>query len=198
MMLSMFSKHRLEALSDGIFAIVMTLLVLDLKVPEGLLPKHFGIMLAQQWVSFLITFTIAAIFWTLQHRVFDIIDDMHQKTLVPTFIFLGFVSVLPFSTSLLGHRLKEAVSFQVYYGNTFLIAAALLAKLLLAKHLGAVRESIQFQVLRMRLSSMCIVMMGGFIAAFFVPVRWTWIVAAGLGIAAKRIRANYATKLATA
>lgn len=186
----MFNKHRLEALSDGIFAIVMTLLVLDLKVPDGPLPPHFATMLAQQWVSFVITFTIAAIFWTLQHRVFGLIHDVHQKTLVPTFLFLGFVSVLPFSTSLLGH-LREGTSFMVYYANQFLIAVALTIKMEMATRLGEVKPTMESQALRIRLYAMCLVMGVGALGAKFLPLQWVYIPPLFLGIASKRFRKYY-------
>ena len=194
----MFSKHRLEALSDGIFAIVMTLLVLDLKVPEGVLPQHFASALAQQWVSFLITFTIAAIFWTMQHRVFALVDDIHQKTLIPTFIFLGFVSVLPFSTSLLGHRLREPMSFLVYYANQFLIATSLAVKMEVAMRQGAVTPSKESRLLRLRLYSMAGVMAAGAVGASFLPIQWIWVPPLVLGLLAKRFRAYKEARMSEA
>ncbi len=55
----MFSKRRIEALSDGVFAIAMTLLILDLKVPLDTPPGQLGAALLHDvasWVSFMVTF----------------------------------------------------------------------------------------------------------------------------------------------
>ena len=95
----MFSKHRIEALSDAIFAIVMTLLVLDLKVPETIGPGGLLHALAADratWASFFLTFLLASVFWVLQHQVFDLLEAISHQTLIPTFVFLGFVTILPF------------------------------------------------------------------------------------------------------
>ena len=76
----MFTKNRIEALSDGVFAITMTLLVLDLKVPDATAPSLLGAAIrhgGHAWFSFLVTFCIASIFWTLQHRVFDLMERVN-------------------------------------------------------------------------------------------------------------------------
>ena len=132
----MFSKHRLEALSDGVFAIAMTLLVLDIKVPVGVAKGQLGEALAKDahgWISFAITFFIASVFWTFQHRLFELLEGVSQKMLVPTFVFLAFVSVLPFSTSLWGRHISEPLALLIYFGNQFAIAVALTVKLELAR-----------------------------------------------------------------
>ena len=102
----MFTKNRIEALSDGVFAITMTLLVLDLKIPEGTSPLQLGAAVrhgGHAWFSFVVTFVIACIFWTLPHRIFDLMEHMSHETLIPSFIFLFFVAILPFSTHILGN-----------------------------------------------------------------------------------------------
>ena len=68
----MVGKTRIEALSDALFAIVMTLLILEIKVPIGVPPYQLAAELAKDapsWVSFAITFLLASIFWVDQHRV---------------------------------------------------------------------------------------------------------------------------------
>ena len=79
-----FSKHRVSALSDGIFSIAMTLLVLDLKPPVNV--PHGQLWAALQrdssaWGSFILTFAIAAKFWRLQHRVLDQLELRGQSHL---------------------------------------------------------------------------------------------------------------------
>ena len=181
----MFSKHRLEALSDGIFAIVMTLLVLDLKFPDGPLPKHFAIHFAGQCVSFVITFIIAAIFWTLQHRIFALVEDIHMKTLVPTFVFLGLISVLPFSTALLGQHVDQHYPFIVYYTHALFIALALTLKLLMLGRVKPPSDPVEYELLKLRLFIMCFIM--GVLAVASIFLRGAALgMAAGAGALASR------------
>ena len=107
-------KHRIEALSDGIFAIAMTLLILDIKVPGEIAPGGLGHAIAHEgheWISFLVTFVIASTFWVAQHRVFDLLEEIRTESLVLTFVTLGFVTVLPFTTSVWGHHIAESLAF---------------------------------------------------------------------------------------
>lgn len=128
----MFSKHRVEALSDGIFAIAMTLLILDIKVPatgEGPLSAALR-KDAAAWVSFAISFFLAAVFWMHQHRVFDIAAKWSKANLLLTFLFLGFVCTLPFSTSLWGHHLHDPLAMTIYFSNQCALALVLLVQVL--------------------------------------------------------------------
>ena len=191
----MFNKHRLEALSDGIFAIVMTLLVLDLKIPEGVLPQHFAMHLTQEFLSFFITFAIASIFWTLQHRVFGLVDGVDRRLMIPTFLFLGFVSLLPFSSSLLGHRPGVPASFIVYYGNLLLVASSLTLKLTLAVRDGRIKPGPECDAVRTRLYTMCFVMVTGILSSIFLPISVVWVLPAALGILFRRLRKRKEDKL---
>lgn len=126
------SKHRIEALSDGIFAIVVTLLVLELRPPA--LPRHApnaailrGLSeLAMPLFSFFVTFALASIFWLLHHITFHYIDHVNRRLLLIDLAFLMFASLLPFSTSMLGRfHLVAAVPQVIYFSNQFAIALAL-------------------------------------------------------------------------
>lgn len=129
----MFAKHRVEALSDGIFAIAMTLLILDIKVPlggEGPLGAALRKDVAS-WISFAVSFMLAGVFWMHQHRVFEIAAKWSKANLVLTFLFLAFVCTLPFSTSLWGHHLKDPLAMSIYYANQFALALLLLIQVLI-------------------------------------------------------------------
>lgn len=101
-------KHRIEALNDGIYAVAMTLLVLELKLPEAreavtesalagsllhLIPKFF---------AWLISFFILAIFWFSHQRAFHYVRAVDRKLLWINVIALAFASLLPFSSALVG------------------------------------------------------------------------------------------------
>ena len=187
----MFSKHRIEALSDAIFAIVMTLLVLDLKVPADIGSGGLLHALSQEqatWWSFFLTFLLASVFWTLQHQVFDLLHGISHKTLAPTFVFLGFVTILPFSTALLGNH-PEPLSFALYFGNQFAIAASLVAKLEISSLLHHVHQVHALKVMRVRLYSMTVIMAGSVFSPLLLPRRRMWIVPIGLTLAARALRA---------
>ncbi|HEY4358192.1 MAG TPA: TMEM175 family protein [Acidobacteriaceae bacterium] len=195
----MYSKHRLEALSDGIFAIAMTLLVLELKVPGHVAQGELGHVLKQDshaWVSFVVTFAIASVFWTLQHRVFDAVEGYGPQTMVPTFFFLGLVSVLPFSTSLWGQHLGEPLAFFLYFLNQFAIAAALTIKLELARSYGHLHPGADIRILRFRLWTMVISMGAAALGAWFLPSRYMGIAPALCGAVLGRIRRHLARKYA--
>ena len=79
----MYSKQRIEILSDGIFAIVMTLLVLDVKVPVDVPSGHLWQALQMEghlWASYLVTFVLAAYYWTIQHRLLNLIERMEPRS----------------------------------------------------------------------------------------------------------------------
>ena len=192
----MFSKHRLEGLSDAIFAIVKTLLVLDLKVPENVAAGGLLHALAHDsatWGSFVLTFVLAAIFWTLQHQVFDLLDGITHGTLIPTFIFLGFIAILPFSTALLGHH-PEPLSFLLYFLNQFAIAASLAVKLEVSRALNHVHAGFAMNTMRARLYSMCVIMGGSVLAPVVLSSRRMWLVPLVLVFGTRMVRYRLARR----
>ncbi|MDO9538741.1 MAG: TMEM175 family protein [Methanocalculus sp.] len=98
-----FPKNRLEALTDGMFAIAMTILVLGIEVPAtstypdavslvlGLLPELYHYALA---------FGMLMILWVVHHRQFGVVDHIDSTILWLSGISLLFIALIPFSTSL--------------------------------------------------------------------------------------------------
>ncbi len=187
----MFSKHRLEALSDAVFAIAMTLLILDLKVPTELGTDTLGAALrhkGHEWISFAVTFGIASLFWVLQHRVFELLENVGGGSTVLTFVFLGFVTTLPFSTALWGHHISQPLASVLYFGNQFLIALTLAAKLELARRQRHVRVGKDLAHLRLRLWVMCGVQGTACLAAVLLPIQYLSIFPLAFTIVGKRLR----------
>ncbi len=122
---------RLEAFSDGVFAIAITLLVLDLHVPpinDG--PEAPGLLsqLLQDWpvyLAFLISFLTILIMWINHHRLFTAIRRTDHALLVLNGLLLLGVTVVPFPTKLvaefLGHR-DQTIAVMVYNGTFVMIA----------------------------------------------------------------------------
>jgi uncharacterized membrane protein len=143
-----FSKVRLETLCDGIFAIAMTLLVLELKPPE--LPRQTAsaeILHALRehglvFIGFVLSFLLAGQFWILHHISFNYLRQANRTLAMLTIPFLMFVSLLPFSTSMLtAFGLRNPVGLAFYLGNQFMLAALLATQWLTAKRQGLLTES---------------------------------------------------------
>ncbi len=131
----LWSKHRVEALTDGIFAVAMTLLVIDLKVP-GPHTLHSTHELAQaladlvpKAVSWIISFFVLAIFWVSHHRLFHYVRYVDAGLLWRNLFQLAFVSLMPFSASLLGEFPAEAIAQFAYNGNMVMLGLLSLVKL---------------------------------------------------------------------
>jgi uncharacterized membrane protein len=106
--LSSMPKNRLEALVDAIFAVAMTLLVLDVKIPQGLQLNTEAALQATLWSQFsnfriyLISFVMLGMFWVAHHLQFHIVRSVDRVVLWINLLFMLGVTMVPFSTSLLG------------------------------------------------------------------------------------------------
>lgn len=121
--------ERLVAFSDGVFAIAITLLVLNLVPPQvqhGLLPA-----LGREWpryLGYVTSFIIIGILWANHHHIFIHITRANHTLLIINVIFLLWVAVLPFPTALLANYLANPVERRtvvVIYAATFLVGAVL-------------------------------------------------------------------------
>jgi uncharacterized membrane protein len=134
----LLSKGRMEALTDGIFAIAMTLLVLELKVPD--LPKSVNATEllhrigeeGPSFFSFLISFLYCGLLWVMHHLAMHFVRHLQIALVWLNLLFLMSISVMPFSCGLLGHFLRNPVAQEIYFGNMFVAAALLAAQWLVA------------------------------------------------------------------
>jgi uncharacterized membrane protein len=104
--LSSLRTSRIEALSDGIFAIAMTLLILQIEVPDlhGSQVEELRLLL-RLWPRFLsygVGFTVLGVYWMGQHIQFHLIRRADQALLWLTMLFLMLVAAIPFSAKLIG------------------------------------------------------------------------------------------------
>lgn len=104
------SKDRVESFSDGVFAIVMTLLVLELHVPEIADRASFGqyaaamTPLIPKFVSFVLSFVMASIYWVNHHYFFRHLRSVPLGLVWLNNLFLLSICFLPFPTAFLGDR----------------------------------------------------------------------------------------------
>ena len=132
------SKNRIESLTDGIFAVVMTLLVLDISIPQ-IASSHYNVgsvaaetelvkRLFDLWpkiLGFGISFIILAIYWMAHHRQFHYIKHLDRTLVWINIVFLMAACLLPFSTSLLAEYREQEISILVYGGNSIIIGSLL-------------------------------------------------------------------------
>jgi uncharacterized membrane protein len=177
------SKSRIEALSDGVFAIAMTLLVLKLEVPAVMHHDTDQAMLQQllslknEFFTYVVTFLIAGRFWYLHHLTFHFIRHVNAVLLSVNLTFLMFVSLLPFSSGLMSHLFVHPVSQLFYFGNQLAIALWLDLHWWYASRSGvidAADEPEEAKRLGFRLSMITMVFSACFITAIFLPA-YSWV-----------------------
>ncbi len=140
------SLERLAALSDGIFAVAMTLLVLDLHVPvSNAINSERGlwsalIILAPRLLTYSMSFLTLGIFWTGQQTQLNHFVRSDRNL---TWIHLGFllaVTLTPFSTGLLASFITYRIALVVYWLNILLLGIALFCGLRYAGLAGLVKD----------------------------------------------------------
>jgi uncharacterized membrane protein len=121
------SPARLQALADGVFAIVMTLLVLELGVggiAKTANNKEVIRGLLEMWPKFLIyglSFLILGVFWVIHHTLFDAIRRYDTTLIWLNILFLMLITLIPFSTALFGEFGTMQITALIYGINMFLI-----------------------------------------------------------------------------
>ncbi len=124
------SKHRIEALSDGIFAFAMTLLVLDVKLPHhptveaGQLAPTL-LALWPKFASYITSFVVLGVFWVAHHGYIHFLKRTDRWLLWCNLLFLMVVVFVPFSTDLLGDYPRERVAVIIYGANIMALGLSL-------------------------------------------------------------------------
>jgi len=125
-----FEKNRLEALIDGIYAVALTLLVLDIKLPDGEsyasndalwarlleLERHFAI--------YVISFVVIGMYWISHHIQFHFIRYTDRRLIWINMLYLLLISFVPFATDLMGDH-KDLILPCEIYGFTLLLLSGM-------------------------------------------------------------------------
>jgi uncharacterized membrane protein len=142
------SLERLAALSDGIFAVGMTLLVLDLRVPvsdaihihsEQNLWGHL-VPLAPSFVTYFMSFLTLGIFWVGQQTQLSLFARSDRNLAWIHLAFLLAVTLTPFSTALLSAFITYRIALVAYWLNILLLGAVLLGSWKYAERAGLVKD----------------------------------------------------------
>ena len=131
---SYWSTGRTEAFSDGVFAIAITLLILEVNVPETAFDNLWqGI--ADQWPSYLAyatSFITIGGIWLAHHGIFRRLQYANQRLMVINLLLLMVVSFLPFPTKLMAEAIHQSDAERaavIFYGATLLVISSLLSAL---------------------------------------------------------------------
>ena len=108
-------KIRLETFTDGVFAIIITIMVLELKIPHGsdlaaLLPlKH-------TFYSYLLSFFFLSLYWIAHHHMFQAVDKINGQVIWANLNLLFWLSLIPFATGFMGDNDFASIPL-AFYGS---------------------------------------------------------------------------------
>lgn len=111
---------RIVAFSDGVFAIAITLLVLNLNVPEHIPGDDLNDVLwdqRQDLLAYVISFAVIGRFWILHHRFFSSVVGFDGRLLSLNLFYLGWIALLPFSSQVLGDHGGDSAAIVLYAIN---------------------------------------------------------------------------------
>lgn len=121
---------RVEAFSDGVIAIIVTLLIFEVRLPDvgpnassDEMLRAFG-SIAPKIASFAVSFFTVAIFWVNHHMFFAGVSHTDWKLLWANNLLLFFLAIVPFTTAVLGDHLGQPIAVAVYALNLGLAGAA--------------------------------------------------------------------------
>ncbi len=135
---------RIVAFSDGVFAIAITLLVLQLEVPEGVRHHDLTQALLEQWqdvFAYGLSFAVIGRFWVVHHRFFGDVTGFDEQMIRLNLFYLAWVVLIPFSSAVLGdHGGDEAavILYSINLAGVILSGAWLFAD---AQRAGLTREA---------------------------------------------------------
>ena len=142
------TKGRLEALSDGIFAFAMTLLVIGLNLPDkatvvqsNVFAFHFLISLFSDFFHYVLAFLILGAFWLSQHQQFHSVKVPDKVFTWINLVTLMFVALLPFSTSFSGDFPGASVGAMVFEANLFALGMGMSTQWWYATKSGRLTET---------------------------------------------------------
>jgi uncharacterized membrane protein len=124
----MFPKARLDALHDGIFSVAMTLLVLDVRLPDDFSPAndseflHGLLRLWPKFLPYVLSFGVLGLRWLAGIQVRSKAEYVNREYVNWWLLYLLLITFVPFSTIMIGRYAHLAPTTWLYAGNTLLIA----------------------------------------------------------------------------
>ncbi len=170
------SRSRLECLFDGIFAIAMTILVLELKVPE-LAERSSPAELAHKLAvfgptfgSYALSFLMLGMFWYRHNQQHHHCQIVTRSMLAFQLIQLAVAAFFPFCAALMGRYPTNPLSVVIYLGCVFVYLWVTLGNWLAAKRTGALKAEVSeadYRRMRKRVLRSCVVISGFFLYGIY-------------------------------
>lgn len=128
-------KGRMEAFSDGVIAIIITIMVLELKVPEGAEMQSL-LHLYPVFLSYVLSFILLGIYWNNHHHMLQAVKQVNGRILWANMHLLFWLSLIPFATGWMGENHFAAFPVALYGGVLWFasIAYYLLSRSLVLYH----------------------------------------------------------------
>ncbi|TFD84495.1 DUF1211 domain-containing protein [Cryobacterium lactosi] len=188
------NTERVEFFSDAVFAIAMTLLVLDIRLPDtdsGALGPALA-ALAPEYFAYALSFAVIAVNWAAHHRKFRLVSGYDRRLVQLNLLLLLLVAFLPFPTSVLSEYGGEIPAVVLYAGTVAAISGAQCLVWVSARASGlldpAVDRAMFFYVLRTMLVTVVVFAASIPVALIGAPdaAMYSWIIAAPLSVVAAR------------
>ena len=141
----LMSKTRLEAFSDGVIAIIITIMVLELKKPEG---ADFAALLDLKWVllGYVLSFIFVGIYWSNHHHMIQAVKHVDGRVLWANLHLLFWLSLVPFVTAWMGEHGSQPGPVAAYgvvlLGSALAYSILVLALSALHDHESAFRRAL--------------------------------------------------------
>lgn len=145
-----FQIERMILFTDAVFAIAITLLIIEIKAPkiiDGMNSKAMTYQLMElipKFVGFIISFFVIAIYWRSHHRLFSFVKDYDDKLIWLNFFFLFSIILMPFSSAYYSDNTPFSLPFCFYCLNVALTGLLNYAMLnYVIKHRGRISDSFE-------------------------------------------------------
>ncbi|MFI5187827.1 MAG: TMEM175 family protein [Chitinophagales bacterium] len=135
-----FQLERLAFFSDAVFAIAITLLAIDIKIPELEKPSEINLVHAltdtiPKFIGFLISFFLIGLYWTVHHRLLGFVINYNRKLLWLNLFFLFTIVIMPFNTAFYSEYItKRMITPIVFYSCNIILLG--LSNLLIWRYVG--------------------------------------------------------------
>lgn len=126
--MSTFPRPRIDALTDGIFAFAMTLLVLEIRLPPDLPIHNSGDLIARlqalwsEYIAYVVSFFVLAAYWRGNVELRRV-EEVSRGALGWSIVYLFFITSIPFSSSVVGHYGNLPPAVWLYAANLIAVAA---------------------------------------------------------------------------